>query len=43
MYKGYKIQVNQSEVIVIDNKGKWLIRVATEKEAKEWIDENTGE
>ncbi len=42
-YKGYKIQVNQSDVAVIDGKGEWLIRVETEEEAKKWIDENAGE
>lgn len=40
-YKGYKIQVNQFDVVVIDSYGNWLIKVATVQEATEWIDEHT--
>ena len=40
MYKGYKIQINTSDVVIIDNKGNIIARVETEKAAIEWINEN---
>ena len=39
-YKGYKIQINEAEVVVIDGKGKRVAKVPTTQEAVEWIDEH---
>ena len=39
-YKGYKIQINEAEVVVIDGKGKRVVTVPTTEEAVEWIDEH---
>ena len=38
-YKGCKIIIAKSSVIVIDTKGSWH-EFPTEAEATEWIDEN---
>ena len=39
-YKGYKIQINESEVAIINGKGEWVAKVPTPQEAIEWIDEH---
>lgn len=39
-YKGYKIQINNSDVAIIDKDGKFIARVETEEAAIEWINEN---